>query len=73
MWGMFDRLDFFNLIVSNSLKASILVALILLIKLLFKDYLGARVQYLLWFVVVIRLIMPWAPESAFSVYNLFDA
>jgi len=73
MWGIFDYAAFFNWILSNSLKASILVVLILLIKFLFKARIGARVQYLLWFVVIIGLLMPWAPKSSFSLYNLFQS
>lgn len=72
MWGMFNYAAFFNWILSNSLKASILVVLILLIKFLFRARIGARVQYLLWFVVIIGLLMPWAPKSSFSLYNLIQ-
>src|SRR5665648_307654 len=72
MWGIFDYSAFFNWILSNSLKASILVVLILLIKFLFRARIGARVQYLLWFVVIIGLLMPWAPKSSFSLYNLIQ-
>jgi beta-lactamase regulating signal transducer with metallopeptidase domain len=71
MWGIFDYSTFLKWILGNSLKASVLAALILFIRFLFRGRIGARVQYLLWFVVVIGLIMPWAPESSFSIYNLF--
>ena len=72
MGGIFNYSAFFNWILSNSFKASILVVLILLIKFLFRARIGARVQYLLWFVVVIGLLMPWAPKSSFSLYNLIQ-
>ena len=72
MGGIFNYSAFFNWILSNSLKASILVVLILLIKFLFRARIGARVQYLLWFVVIIGLLMPWAPKSSFSLYNLIQ-
>ena len=72
MRGIFDYSAFFNWILSSSLKASILVVLILLIKFLFRARIGARVQYLLWFVVVIGLLMPWAPKSSLSLYNLIQ-
>jgi beta-lactamase regulating signal transducer with metallopeptidase domain len=71
MWGILS-LTFFQWILSNSLKASVLVVIILLIKLLFKDKISAKIQYLLWLVVVIRLILPWTPESPYSIYNLFQ-
>jgi bla regulator protein blaR1 len=71
MWGILN-LTFFQWILSNSLKASVLVIIILSIKLLFKDKISAKIQYLLWLVVVIRLILPWTPESPYSIYNLFQ-
>lgn len=72
MWGNFDYSTFFDWILSNSLKASVLVVFILLIKFLFKFRLGPKVQYLLWYVVVIALILPWAPSTSFSLYNLLQ-
>jgi beta-lactamase regulating signal transducer with metallopeptidase domain len=65
-------LTFFQWVLSNSFKASVLVIIILLIKLLFKDKISARIQYLLWLVVVVRLILPWTPQSPYSIYNLFQ-
>lgn len=54
----------------NSLKASLLIALILLAKFILKNSISARWHYFLWFLLIVRLILPWAPESTLSAYNL---
>jgi beta-lactamase regulating signal transducer with metallopeptidase domain len=71
MWSILN-LTFFQWILSNSFKASVLVIIVLLIKLLFKDKISARIQYLLWLVIVIRLIIPWTTQSPYSIYNLIE-
>ncbi len=50
--------------------ASVLVVLIVMIKWMLRNKLQPKWHYLLWFPVVIRLVLPWAPESSYSVYNL---
>ncbi len=55
----------------TSLMASVVVILILGIKTLLQDRLPVKWQYALWLVLIMRLILPWAPESSFSLYNLF--
>ena len=56
----------------SSLMGSILIGLILIIRLVFKNRLGANWQYLIWFLLIVKLLMPYAPESSFSVFNLFN-
>lgn len=55
----------------TSLMASVVVILILGIKTLLRDRLPVKWQYALWLVLIMRLILPWAPESSYSLYNLF--
>ena len=57
----------------TSLKASVLVALILIIQLVFRRKLSARWQYGLWLLLIIRLILPFDIESRFSLFNLMPA
>jgi bla regulator protein blaR1 len=71
MWGILS-LTFFRWILSNSIKASVLIALVLIIKFLLKDKISARIHYLLWLIVILRLVLPWTPESSFSLYNLLQ-
>lgn len=71
-----DKIEFllsglFDWVVMTSLMASVLVALILLVRLVLKDKLKMRWQYIIWFVLMVRLVLPAAPESSFSMFNLF--
>lgn len=61
----------FNWIISTSIKGSFLVGFILLAKSLFKNKLGARWHYCIWFLLVIKLLMPYAPQSTLSIFNFF--
>ncbi|WP_152393206.1 M56 family metallopeptidase [Paenibacillus guangzhouensis] len=63
---------FFGWLINGSFMAGILVLLILLLQFLFKNKLEARWKYLLWLPVAIRLLLPWAPESSLSLYNVFS-
>lgn len=54
----------------TSIMASVVVILILGIKMLLQDRLPVKWQYALWLVLIARLILPWAPESSYSLYNI---
>lgn len=60
----------FSWVVSSSLQASVLAGLILLVQWLFRKRLPARWLYALWLLLVVRLLMPFVPESPTSVFNL---
>lgn len=62
----------FEWIVSASAMAAVTVVLIVLAQRLLWHRLKPRWLYLTWIPVILRLILPWRPESAFSVYNLTD-
>ncbi|ABS21167.1 beta-lactamase regulatory protein 1; methicillin resistance protein [Bacillus cytotoxicus NVH 391-98] len=49
---------FFDWIIETSLMASILVGIILCVKIVLKDRLTLRWQYVLWMIVVVRLLLP---------------
>lgn len=61
----------FKWVLYSSVMASILAGVIILLKWLIKDRLGVRWQYGVWFLVMLRLIIPYAPQSNFSAFNLF--
>ncbi|MHC4442522.1 MAG: M56 family metallopeptidase [Planctomycetota bacterium] len=61
---------FFNWLLSSTAQVSILILLIVAVQLLLRRRLETRWFCLLWIIVVIRMIMPWAPQSRFSVFNL---
>ena len=54
----------------TSLYASVLIALVLVIHLTGGKRLAPRWRYALGILVLIRLLMPAVPESAFSIFNL---
>jgi beta-lactamase regulating signal transducer with metallopeptidase domain len=56
-----------------SAMACVLVMLLLALKRLFRKALSAKWQYCLWAVLVLRLLVPFQPPSALSVYNVFYA
>lgn len=65
-------LIFFQWILYTSAMACVTVGLLLIAKAIFKRWLTPRWHYLLWMLLVARLILPWTPESPYSVFNLFD-
>ena len=53
----------------TSMKASILVGIILVIQALLRFRLPAKWHYALWFLLLLRLVMPLKLESKLSVFN----
>ncbi|MDF2922232.1 MAG: hypothetical protein K0R57_1146 [Paenibacillaceae bacterium] len=70
--GLF--MDLFDWIWSASAMAAVTVVLILLMQRILHKRLKPRWQYLLWLLVLARLLLPGGLESDFSIYNwLFPA
>lgn len=61
----------FSWLISTSIIGGFLVGCILLTKALFKNKLGARWHYCIWFLLVLKLLMPYGPQSTISVFNIF--
>jgi beta-lactamase regulating signal transducer with metallopeptidase domain len=59
-------------IIASSIKASVVVLLVRLLQFLFQRFLSASWRYALWYLVIIRLILPFNFESKWSVYNLIS-
>lgn len=53
--------------------SSVLILAILLVRILFKEKVSRRLQYGLWLLVVIRLLVPISITSPASVMNTMDA
>lgn len=60
----------FRWIILSSVMGSVLTVVILLTKVLFKRKLDAVWHYYIWMVLLIRLLMPYAPQSSLSIFNL---
>ncbi|CAH1208218.1 hypothetical protein PAECIP111893_02860 [Paenibacillus plantiphilus] len=62
--------QFFQWILTTSLMACVLIVFILAAKLLLGERLKPRWSYMLWMLLVLRLLLPWTPDSSFSVFNV---
>jgi len=65
-----DATSFFAWLLRTTLQGSLLICLILLLKLILRDRLRPRWQVMLWLILLVRLSLPWAPQSQWSIYNL---
>ena len=54
---------------SATIYGSIAGIVILVIKVLMKNKLNKKYAYLLWMILIIKLVMPFGPESSFSLFN----
>ena len=63
-------LQFFDWLLWVSIQGSVLIGLIVLVQLILRRRLPIRWHYFLWLLLLIRLAMPWLPESRISVFNL---
>ncbi|AFM01550.1 MULTISPECIES: M56 family metallopeptidase [Desulfitobacterium] len=62
----------FKIVLTTSFYAGIVGMVILLVKNVLKDKLNPRWHYLLWIVLLVKLILPFGPESALSLYNFLE-
>ncbi|MFD3449749.1 M56 family metallopeptidase [Microbacteriaceae bacterium 4G12] len=60
----------FEWILETSIMASVLVGFILCVKVLLRRKLTPRWDYLLWMILIVRLLLPWSPTSSYSIYSL---
>ena len=61
---------YFQWLLRSTLQASIIICLILLIQIIFRNKLGIRWHHALWLILLIRMVLPWTPQSRFSIFNL---
>jgi len=64
---------FFGWLLQTTLIASVVICLILLIQKILGGKLGPRWSHALWLVLLIRMILPWAPSSRVSLSNLIPS
>ena len=62
--------EIFGWLLRSSACAGVLVCLVLAVKAAAGGRLAARWHYFFWLLVVVRMIMPWVPQSTVSVLNL---
>ncbi|WP_127533791.1 M56 family metallopeptidase [Paenibacillus kobensis] len=62
----------FYSVLQASLLTCPVIGLIIAVRLLLRKRLSAHWTYLLWLLIPIRLLLPWTPESSFSIYNFIS-
>lgn len=61
----------FDWILETSIIASVLIIIILAIRALINKRVSPMIVYYMWFIVIIKLVIPYGPESNISIYNIF--
>ena len=59
-----------NWLLTHSLQAAALVVLVLSVQWLFRRHLTNRWRFALWWIVLARLLLPFSPQSAVSIFNV---
>jgi beta-lactamase regulating signal transducer with metallopeptidase domain/Tol biopolymer transport system component len=60
----------FHWLLRSTVQASLIVCLILLLQAVFRNKLGVRWHHALWLILVVRMMLPWTPQSRLSVFNV---
>ncbi len=61
---------FFDWLLWASLQGTVLIVMIVIIQKILRRRLPVHWHYLLWLLLLIRLAIPWLPESKMSIFNL---
>lgn len=61
--------NLFTLVLTASMYASIVGIVLLILKTILKHRINPRWQYILWAVLILKLLIPFGPESALSLFN----
>lgn len=61
--------DLFAWVWAGSLRAGVLVPVIVLVQLAVGRRLSPKWRYGLWLVLFVRLLLPWAPQTPFNLYG----
>lgn len=64
--------EIFKEVLSLAISASVLIVLIFVSKVLFKNKLSAQWHYYIWILLILRLLIPYAPESSISALNIVN-
>ncbi|MBW8015476.1 MAG: DUF3887 domain-containing protein [Planctomycetes bacterium] len=70
---LLDIAPMFRWLVTTTLHASVIVCIVIAVKFLLSKRLAPRWHYYLWLLVIARMLMPVAPQSALSIFNLVGA
>lgn len=68
----FTLAGLFEWLLTTSIMGSVLVLFIFAVRYVLRNRLRPRWTYLLWLLLIVRLLLPWTPESSFSIYNVIS-
>ena len=60
----------FQWLIKTTLQASVIICIVLAVKILLSKKLTPRWHYVLWMLVIARMVMPVSLQSSYSIYNL---
>ena len=60
---------FFNLVLTSSLYASVVGVIILVLKAILKNKINPKWHYIIWIVLILKLLIPFGPQSTVSLFN----
>ena len=60
---------FFKLVLISSLYASVVGIVILVVKSILKNKINPKWHYIIWIVLIFKLLIPFGPESVVSLFN----
>ena len=63
-------LPLFDWLLWTTIQAALLFCLIMLVQFILRSRLPIRWHYCLWLLLLVRLAIPWLPESKISIFNL---
>lgn len=69
-WVIRSAGDLFHLVINISILTTVLVLIILFVQRILRQKLTPEWRYALWLLLLVKLLVPWGPESDWSVYNL---
>jgi beta-lactamase regulating signal transducer with metallopeptidase domain len=61
--------NIFNIVLTTSAYAAIVGLVIVFMKYLLRNKLNAKWHYFIWIVLILKLLVPFGPESAYSLFN----
>lgn len=65
-----DYLKIFDHVLKTSLVGTILVISILILRMILKNHMKKSIIYYIWIILILKLLIPFAPESNFSIFNI---
>lgn len=60
---------FFKLVLTTSLYASVVGVVLLTLKAVLKNKINPKWHYIIWIVLILKLLIPFGPQSAVSLFN----